>query len=652
MQGLAKVIEKFPEHAEIIIAFARLEKHLFFILDDEAHLLGCNLSTYAALGFSTYDEFLSAYGDDMSKLVEPVAGCVDVRVAGWIQGIETLRDHCIHIKDKKGELITCSMRVQSFALNGVVLHLLLIENQAVIEKAKKAHAYFESFKKQFLTNISHEFRTPMNNIIGFTELLKDTNLEKSQKEYLLNIDNSAHVMLGNIENLLELMQIETGSISAKIEPFKPFEELERLSNEYSLIAQNYNQQIFFIIDPHLPQLLYGDYEKIRRVLINLISNAIKYSKGANGKIIVEIKARFNNDRVMLEYSVSDNGIGISQDRLKTILRPFAASFDKHRIAQEGIGIGLNLSHKLLGVLDSQLKVKSQLGAGSRFSFEIMHSVIKKTPYSFVPNTKVCVWAEDQTSPMQLKVLESYLNKFEVEVMEVDGLAHQELTKAAAFFILTDYISQTRVNVIKTRYPNLQIIQVCHKSAKIKCEEIADMIEGFVVLPLLPHKIYDVLKVIWKQLPKNVFQHVAFKSLDSSLFAAKILVAEDNEINQRLLKTILEQKNYNVTTASNGQIAIDIYLKESFDLVLMDIDMPVLDGIAATRLMKEYDKKRGVFTPIIALTAHALLGDRERILSAGLDAHLAKPVEREFLLQVIDRYLSEKMSNKSLTDNFV
>lgn len=652
MQGLAKVTKQFPEHAEIITAFARLEKHLFFILDDDGALLGCNFSTYEALGFTSYNEFYDAYNDDMSRLVEPFDGCIDVRVEGWIKKIEEGRDHCIHIKDSKGDILSCSLRLQSFALNGVVLHLLLIENQLIVERAKKAHAYFENFKKQFLTNISHEFRTPMNNIIGFTELLKETSLDRSQKEYLLNIDNSAQAMLGNIENLLELMQVETGNVSEKNEPFKPFEELERLSSEYSIIANNHNQQIFFIIDPHLPQLMYGDFEKIKRVLVNLITNAIKYSKGNDGKIIVEVKAKFNDDRVLVEYSVSDNGIGISQDRLKTLLRPFAASYDKHRIAQEGIGIGLNLSHKLLGLMHTQLKVKSQLGAGSRFSFEIIHTVIQKTPYTFVPNTKVCVWAEDNNSLMQLKVLENYLKKFEVTVVEVDGLAHQELQNATAIFILTDYISHTRIDAIKNHYKNLQIVQVCHKEARKKCEEIAERIDGFVVLPLLPHKLYDVLKVLWKQLPNDVIKHAAFKSLNSSLYTAKILVAEDNEINQKLLKTILEQKNYNVTTASNGQIAIDMFLKEDFDLVLMDIDMPVMDGIVATRLIKEYDKKRGVFTPVIALTAHALSGDRERILSAGLDAHLAKPVEREFLLQVIDRYLSEKLDARSPMDNFV
>ncbi len=652
MQGFSKVIEQFPDHAEIIIAFAKLEKHLFFILDDDGVLLGCNFSTYEALGFSSYDEFLMAYSNDITKLVEPTEGCVDVLRHDWMRGIEEGRDHCINIKSKTGEILSCSLRLQSFALNGVILHLLLLENQLIIERAKKAHAYFESFKKQFLTNISYEFRTPMNSIIGYAELLKDTGLERSQKEYLNHIDNSAHMMMSNIENLLELMQVESGVAVQKDQLFKPFEELDRLSSEYSMIAQNNNQQIFFLIDPHLPRAVMGDFEKIKRVLINLISNAMKYSKERDGKIIVELKARYNNDTVLVEYSVSDNGIGIAQDRLKTVLRPFATIHDKNRIVQEGIGIGLNLSHKLLMLLNSQLKVKSQLGKGSRFSFEILHKIVEKAPYEFVAGTKICAWAEDKDSGIQLKILENYLKKFEVEVVEVDGLAHKELSMASAFFILTNYISPSRANSIKTHYPNLEIVQVCDKDAKEKCEAIAEKIDGFVILPLLPHKLYDVLKMIWKKIPKDSIKHSTFQALDSKLYTAKILVAEDNEINQKLLNTILEKKNYNVSTAHNGQIAIDMFLKENFDLVLMDIDMPVMDGIVATRLIKEYDKKRGVFTPVIALTAHALSGDRERILNAGLDAHLAKPIDREFLLQVIDRYLSEKFANKSLIDNFV
>ena len=652
MQGFTKVIEQFPDHAEVIIAFAKLEKHLFFIVDDNGELLGCNYSTYEALGFATYNEFLSVYGNDLTKLVEQKEGCIDVLEDDWLHNIEENKDHCIDIKNKAGEIISCSLRLQSFALNGVVLHLILLENQFIIERAKKAHAYFESFKQQFLTNISHEFRTPMNSIIGYAELLKDTGLDKSQKEYLNHIDNSAHAMMSNIENLLELMQIESGVAIERNELFKPFEEFERLSSEYSVIAQNHNQQIFFLIDPHLPNVMLGDFHKIKKVLVNLISNAIKYAKSENGKIIVELKARYNDNNVLVEYSVSDNGIGISQDRMKSILRPFAAIHEKKRIAQEGVGIGLNLSHKLLNLLNTQLKVKSQLGKGSRFYFEMLHKIEQKSPYELVLGTKVCVWAEERDSNIQLKVLENYLKKFEVEVVEIDGLAHRELADATALFILTDYISSSRVDSIRVYYPDLKIVQVCRKGAKERCEAIAEKIDGFVVLPLLPNKLYDVLKVIWKQTSQDKIKSSAFKSLESSLYMAKILVAEDNEINQKLLKTILEQKNYNVSTALNGQIAIDMYLKEDFDLVLMDIDMPVMDGIVATRLIKEYDRKRKVFTPVIALTSHALSGDRERILSAGLDAHLAKPIDREFLLQVIDRYLSEKVTTKSTIDNFV
>lgn len=652
MQGFTKVIEQFPDHAEIIIAFAKLENHLFLIVDDNGELLGCNYSTYEALGFATYNEFLSAYGNDLTKLVEQKEGCVNVLEHNWLQNIEEGSDHCINIKNKAGEILSCNLRLQSFALNGVILHLILLENQFIIERAKKAHAYFESFKQQFLTNISHEFRTPMNSIIGYTELLKDTGLDKSQKEYLNYIDNSAHAMMNNIENLLELMQIESGVAVEKDEPFRPFEEFERLSNEYSVMAKNHNQQIFFLIDPHLPDVMLGDFDKIRKVLVNLISNAIKYAKSENGKIIVELKARYNENNVLVEYSVSDNGIGISQDRMKSILRPFAAIHEKKRIAQEGIGIGLNLSYKLLTLLNTQLKLKSQLGKGSRFYFEILHKIEQKSPYELVSGTKVCVWAEEKGSDIQLKVLENYLKKFEVEVVEIDGLAHKELSSATAFFILTDYISTSRADSIKIYYPDLQIVQVCHKEAKERCEAICEKIDGFVILPLLPNKLYDVLKVIWRQIPQDKIKRSVFQTLDSSLYTAKILVAEDNEINQKLLKTILEQKNYNVSTALNGQIAIDMYLKEDFDLVLMDIDMPVMDGIVATRLMKEYDKKRKIFTPIIALTSHALSGDRERILSAGLDAHLAKPIDREFLLQVIDRYLSEKFMTKGMIDNFV
>jgi len=191
------------------------------------------------------------------------------------------------------------------------------------------------------------------------------------------------------------------------------------------------------------------------------------------------------------------------------------------------------------------------------------------------------------------------------------------------------------------YPSLQIVPVISSEKEEEFLQLSSVIDSLLYYPILPSTLYQTLNVVWKKVPKGLLKKVEEIKEDEAV-GHHLLVAEDNPINQKLITTILEQAGYTVTTAENGQIAVDLYIEGKYDLVLMDIDMPIMDGITANRLIKEIDaKEKRPFTPVIALTARAMAGDRERIIGAGLDAHLAKPVDREFLLQTIDQYLKMK-----------
>jgi CheY-like chemotaxis protein len=220
------------------------------------------------------------------------------------------------------------------------------------------------------------------------------------------------------------------------------------------------------------------------------------------------------------------------------------------------------------------------------------------------------------------------------------LVNKELFDCNLLFIDVQHIARSQVEALRAVYPHLLIIPVLEVEYGEQADPLRDIVEAVITTPILPSPLYKALSKVWKKLPPEAVQpeSIAEKPIAPQR-EAKILVAEDNMINLRLLETILLQHKFKVTTVDNGQKAVDAYMKEPFDLVLMDIDMPVMDGLTANRLIKEIDKRdnRG-FTPVIALTAHALIGDRERIIGAGLDAHLAKPIDKHFLLQTIERYL--------------
>jgi len=433
----------------------------------------------------------------------------------------------------RGKEYPVIIRSELIAVEEELLVALSLRDISVLQRARAAEHYYERFKNKLLTNISHEFRTPMNAIIGFIDLLQSSPLSSWQQEYADLASSSATSMMAKIENLLELMQIESGSIKAKMGSFNPLETYENFLRQFDDAIGE--KQIHFnaLIDHHFPFLIIGDQDKILTVLRNLMQNAIKFTP-QGGEILLEILIRKEDEQeIDVEYAVSDTGLGIEKDRLTTLLRPFSSAWENQRHGQDGMGIGLSLSYKYITMMESHLMLASEVGRGSRFSFRLKHAV-----------------------------------------------AERKSLRASS---------------------SMNTIAFSHE-----------------------HKM--------------------------NLKNAKILVAEDNPINLRLLETILKHHHFKVISVDNGQKAVDAYLKEPFDLVLMDIDMPVMDGLMANRLIKEIDKrdKRG-YTPVIALTAHALLGDRERIMKGGLDAHLAKPIDKNFLLQTIERYLKLSYEKRKKLD---
>ncbi len=533
-----------------------------------------------------------------------------------------------------GNEMDVAIRSETVILGDDPIVGIVFRDTSVIERAKAAERYFDQFKKRFLTNISHEFRTPMNAIIGFTDLLKGTPLSSWQKEYVEMASKSASSMMRNIENLLELMQVESGSVHTSLQLFNPVETLETFSAQFKELADNKEIQLLIMIDPTLPKMVLGDQDKIFTILRNLIQNAIKFTD-SGGQVMVEaVVVKKNGKSVEVEYAISDTGVGIESEKVKTLLRPFASAWENQRRGKDGLGIGLSLSHKYVDMMDSHLMLASQPGIGSRFSFRIHHVIREKAGFESLDGVHAAIYSQDASSA-QSALLQRYLDLLKIQSTPISTLINRILYDIDVLFIDAPHISKSQIDALKTTYPQLQVVPIVENN-----EEMNALlgVESFIPLPILPSAVYRSLSILHRD-EMSREERSDDREESSVDHQIKILVAEDNLINLRLLETILLQEHFKVTAVDNGQKAVDAYLEEPFDLVLMDIDMPIMDGLTANRLIKEIDKRdnRG-FTPVIALTAHALIGDRERIVAAGLDAHLAKPIDKNFLLQTIERYL--------------
>ncbi len=637
IDGADKIVLK---SSELFDALSSLLLDPLLIVDEKELIQGVSLATLQNFGVGSIEELNSLSRDRISNLFVKEHGYF---IPNKIQWMSALGEGVplVLIKNPAGSLTPHRLSTQPVVLDGKTFYLILLRNIEEIHKAKKAQKYFETFKQQFLTNISHEFRTPMNSIIGFSALLEQTKIDPLQQEYISHIRNSGNAMLENVENLLELMQLESGAQKVNRQPFNTYETFESFSKQFTGIAEQKGVGLLFMIDPNLPEKLIADADKIKRVLRNLITNALKFtSKG--GQVLVEIKVLALGAKPTVRYSVTDTGEGIPKEKLQTLLRPFASTRENQIRGKEGFGVGLTLSFKLLQMMKTELSVASEVGKGSRFSFTMKHPKIAAIPFKLMKGSEFAIWCANSKDIIHAKILRRYLRLFNLNVKEVSNLTGDELTGIDALFMISDSVTHPQIDSLHDLHEDLQIIPVVHKEFEDKTLEVISKIEDIILLPSLPTNIYKTLQIIWKKTPKALISPQDRVEEKGEINNISILVAEDNPINQKLITTILEQQGYAVTTADNGQIAVDLYEEGEYDIVLMDIDMPIMDGISATRIIKEINhKEKRAYTPIIALTARALAGDRERILSAGLDAHLSKPVDRDFLLTTLDQYIKMK-----------
>jgi signal transduction histidine kinase/CheY-like chemotaxis protein len=502
-------------------------------------------------------------------------------------------------------------------------------------------------KDLFLANMSHEIRTPLNGIVGFTQLLKSTDLNNEQEEFIGVIESSSENLLMIVNDILDLSKIKADKIELEEIEFNSIEKFESAIESYAARAAEKDIDLRVFIDPNLPRKLIGDPTKISQVVVNLISNAIKFT-GLRGVVDVSIvQLSEDENSANIRFAVKDTGIGISDEQKEKIFEAFSQADVSTSRKYGGTGLGLAISSKLVEFMGGKLDIDSVEGEGSTFFFNLTLEKANEQEKEEISNLSeynvVLALPEDEIADFideNYAKYSRYCNA-NFSMKTYDELIEMQKNHTLPDVILIDHRYCHRNNELdKCLVFDTKIVLFTTSDQKKNLESIEHKIDRIVYKPANFTKTIKALDVVFdekqtKEEPKSIANNIRFSNVNA-------MVAEDNSINQKLIKNILEGLGVEVTLVDNGKMALEQRQMNEFDIIFMDIQMPVMGGIEATHAIVDYENKnRKHHIPIIALTANALTGDREKYLKEGMDGYLSKPIELPSLIEVLMQYFSSK-----------
>ena len=504
-------------------------------------------------------------------------------------------------------------------------------------------------KSLFLANMSHEIRTPLNGIVGFTEILRSTKLTDEQNEFLSIIDKSSENLLSIINNILDLSKIESNKIEIESIVFDASEEFESAVETYAVAATEKNIDLNFYMDPAISPKLKGDPTKIKEIVINLLSNAIKFTS-YGGNVNLEILRVVDENGVpRVQFTVKDNGIGMTKDQQSRIFDAFSQADVSVTRKYGGTGLGLTISKEFHEIMCGKLELESAKDHGTSFFFSLPLEEVASTEVNYMNAfTDLTIGKYQQEIPTKLdSYFEKYFEYFGPKVEHFESIADlKELdgkNLCKNYWVDIDKAKQSIMDAIK-HMDRSKLVVIANISSRAKVEELGIDQKNVIYKPVTLSKLKAVLSATANVKPQLMEEA---KATQQTKFDAKILVTEDNIINQKLIRRILEEHGITVDIANNGLESFEKRRNGNYDLLFMDIQMPVMDGIEATHEILDYEEDENVpHIPIVALTANALKGDRERFLSEGMDEYITKPIETTELLFILNKFLSHKASGKT------
>jgi signal transduction histidine kinase/CheY-like chemotaxis protein len=549
----------------------------------------------------------------------------------WLDYIRKYKSdgYRLTLASKDGDVVVIDAFCRLYP-NNKNIYILELHDVTALNKAELKTKEVEKLKSKFLANIGHEFRTPMNGILGFIELLKETNLDKKQLEYINMISKSSTSLMSNIETLLDLSQLQGGRLELQHETFNLLPEIENLAYHFYKVGAEKGIKVLSFIDPKLPQKLEGDLSKILQIMNAIAQNAIKFTP-RGGKVILEVKLlkRAQNGDCSIGFGVKDNGTGISEEQIAFMIEPFSAG--NH--ADQRMGVGLSLSYGLVKLMGSELKINSEEDVGTSVNFVLDFKHSSGQNYKMMPKRRVKVLLLDKKRVDDANFLTIYLRSFAVDVVKANSMDPSLYDTIDALYIVANPNDSSWMLELGTYSKKAPITLLLDENEKLPTK-LTHIVDEVLRKPLLP-----------KNIAKHLYSFHKFRAEQSIVSEPKLqlkqqtkaLVVEDNLINQRLIQILLQEYDIEVVTAVNGLEALEMVKKNHFDIVFMDIDMPEMNGIVATKEIKNMLTPSEKM-PIVALTAMAMEGDREMLLDEGLDDYLSKPLTREKLESILDKYL--------------